>query len=66
MLFSTCPCCSNTLLRHIRAKEIYWFCRHCYLEMPYYDRILETTANVRDSRGLTQVSSLRQKILALR
>ncbi|CAD5972870.1 hypothetical protein PCC9214_03940 [Planktothrix tepida] len=61
MLFSTCPCCSNTLLRHIRAREIHWFCRHCYLEMPYYDSILadlETTPNVRKSRGLTPMSSL--------
>lgn len=30
----TCPCCSHTLLRHARSGEIYWFCRHCYQEMP--------------------------------
>ncbi len=22
------------MLRHIRANETYWFCRHCWQEMP--------------------------------
>ena len=30
----TCPCCSYTLLRHIRCGGIYWRCSHCYQEMP--------------------------------
>lgn len=30
----TCPCCSYTLLRHIRWGGIYWRCSHCYQEMP--------------------------------
>ncbi|HBE17117.1 MAG TPA: hypothetical protein DEG17_16845 [Cyanobacteria bacterium UBA11149] len=34
---SNCPCCSNKLLRHIRAHQIYWFCRHCWQEMPVID-----------------------------
>ncbi len=29
-----CPCCSSPLLLHIRGSEIYWFCRHCWQEMP--------------------------------
>lgn len=29
-----CPCCSEVLLLHIRHAEIYWFCRHCWSEMP--------------------------------
>jgi ribosomal protein L37AE/L43A len=29
-----CLCCSNTLLRHARSREIYWRCSHCYQEMP--------------------------------
>ncbi len=32
----TCPCCSYTLLRHIRLGGIYWRCSHCYQEMPVY------------------------------
>ena len=29
-----CPCCSASLLRHIRLSGIYWFCPRCYQEMP--------------------------------
>ncbi|WP_084227095.1 hypothetical protein [Nostoc sp. KVJ20] len=31
-----CPCCSSVLLEHIRGSETYWFCRHCWQEMPIY------------------------------
>ena len=31
---SVCPCCSQTLLRHIRHGNIYWFCSSCRQEMP--------------------------------
>lgn len=31
---STCPCCSNRLLRHARHTGVYWFCSHCWQEMP--------------------------------
>jgi RNA recognition motif-containing protein len=30
----TCPCCSSTLLRHIRLGSIHWRCSHCRQEMP--------------------------------
>jgi DNA-directed RNA polymerase subunit M/transcription elongation factor TFIIS len=33
---SYCPCCSNLLLQHIRGSELYWFCRHCWQEMPVF------------------------------
>lgn len=29
-----CPCCSDTMLRHIRHHEIYWYCLYCRQEMP--------------------------------
>lgn len=29
-----CPCCSDQLLRHIRAQDVYWFCPSCRQEMP--------------------------------
>lgn len=32
-----CPCCSSLLLEHIRGAESYWFCRHCWQEMPVYN-----------------------------
>lgn len=43
MLTSNCPCCSNTLLRHIRSGEVYWFCKHCHQEMPNYATILSSS-----------------------
>ncbi|AFY34290.1 hypothetical protein Cal7507_3902 [Calothrix sp. PCC 7507] len=29
-----CPCCSGRLLPHIRSSQLYWFCRHCWQDMP--------------------------------
>ncbi len=37
MITAICPCCSHFLLRHVRHHEIYWFCPHCYQEMPSLD-----------------------------
>jgi hypothetical protein len=31
---NNCPCCSSTLLRHVRHSQIYWYCPHCKQEMP--------------------------------
>ena len=31
---NTCLCCSDTLLRHISLRGMYWRCSHCYQEMP--------------------------------
>ncbi|BAY22274.1 hypothetical protein NIES2100_20370 [Calothrix sp. NIES-2100] len=31
---SYCPCCSNLMLQHLRGSDVYWFCRHCWQEMP--------------------------------
>ncbi|MCU0551034.1 MAG: hypothetical protein MUC48_16935 [Leptolyngbya sp. Prado105] len=46
---STCPCCSDRLLRHIRQGSLYWFCRTCWSEMPNleeYDRPLSVATSV--------------------
>ncbi len=29
-----CPCCSTPLLHHLGNHREYWFCRHCWQEMP--------------------------------
>ncbi|WP_013322450.1 YgiT-type zinc finger protein [Gloeothece verrucosa] len=29
-----CPICSGKTLRHIRNSKIYWYCSHCYQEVP--------------------------------
>lgn len=31
---NTCPCCSAKVLRHARHGSIYWFCPHCWQEVP--------------------------------
>ncbi|MDY7021869.1 MAG: hypothetical protein SWJ54_11000 [Cyanobacteriota bacterium] len=35
---NNCPCCSSTLLRHIRHSQVYWYCPHCHEEMPNFDK----------------------------
>lgn len=34
---TNCPCCSHTLLQHINGSNTYWFCRHCWQEMPVFN-----------------------------
>lgn len=29
-----CPCCGGSILRHIRHRELYWFCLSCRQEVP--------------------------------
>jgi hypothetical protein len=29
-----CLCCSNSMLRHLDRDRSYWFCRHCWQEIP--------------------------------
>jgi hypothetical protein len=36
---TTCPCCSGVLLRHVRRDGVYWFCNHCWQEMPDFSLI---------------------------
>lgn len=33
-IVATCPCCSRTMIRHLNHQRMYWFCRHCWQEMP--------------------------------
>lgn len=36
----SCPCCSSSLLRHVRHNTIYWYCQHCHQEMPNLESIV--------------------------
>ncbi|MBD2181119.1 MULTISPECIES: hypothetical protein [Oscillatoriophycideae] len=38
-----CLCCSNQLLRHIRHSRVYWFCSHCWQEMPDLTEVVAST-----------------------
>ncbi|MDY7021035.1 MAG: hypothetical protein SWJ54_06685 [Cyanobacteriota bacterium] len=31
---NNCPCCSTSMLRHIRYSQVYWYCSNCKQEMP--------------------------------
>ena len=36
-VLTICPCCSTPMLRHFGHQREYWFCRHCWQEMPDLD-----------------------------
>ncbi len=50
-----CPFCSNTMVRHIQHKNLHWFCRHCWQNMPVYD--------LNRYSGLSSVKSVQIKTL---
>lgn len=31
---NSCPCCGNSLLKHVRSNGSYWFCPTCREEIP--------------------------------
>jgi predicted amidophosphoribosyltransferase len=52
-----CPCCSSPLLHHLDHHREYWFCRHCWQEMPDFEHIKannfrKTFRNISLSTGL--------------
>lgn len=47
----TCPCCSTTLLRHVRHNSIYWYCPHCREEMPDLESMLLSRSQLSQSCG---------------
>ena len=47
----TCPCCSTTLLRHVRHNTIYWYCPHCREEMPDLESMLLNRSQLSKSYG---------------
>lgn len=57
-----CPCCSHQMLRHIRHQDVYWFCRHCWQEMPVYElhrKSLSTSGN------LVTIASIKKQLSSL-
>ena len=45
----TCPCCSESLLRHVRHSTIYWYCSHCHQEMPNLESIVGSSGKQKQS-----------------
>jgi ribosomal protein L37AE/L43A len=50
---NNCPCCSGSLLRHVRQNELYWLCQNCGQEVP----LLSTVAVHTEARTKTAVPS---------
>jgi ribosomal protein L37AE/L43A len=51
-----CPCCSQKLLRHFRHGRVYWFCSHCWQEMPNLsDLVLEAATRARSEQVVALV-----------
>ncbi len=55
-----CPCCSGELLRHARHSGVYWFCQHCWQEMPDFSSVL--TAAKQRSHPLGEVVSFGRQL----
>ena len=53
-----CPCCSHTLLHHICGSRNYWFCRHCWQEMP----VLEINQSIPLTDFFSETVAENQKI----
>ncbi len=46
-VLTTCPCCSSLMLHHVSNHRDYWFCRHCWSEMPNISEIKTTLPSKR-------------------
>jgi ribosomal protein L37AE/L43A len=55
-----CPCCSNTLLRHIRQGSIYWFCSDCRMEMPDLELVIHKPKKRQKTDSTNNISSEQQ------
>ncbi len=60
-----CPCCSNVMLRHVRKSEIYWFCPHCYQEMPDLEGLVRSSQCLHEQAVKAFDVKLVEKVLAL-
>ncbi|MEM8719073.1 MAG: hypothetical protein AAGE84_07155 [Cyanobacteria bacterium P01_G01_bin.39] len=49
-----CPCCSSPLLHHVSNHGEYWFCRHCWQEMPDVELKPDKKAHIPHKRSLSR------------
>ncbi|NEO58810.1 MAG: hypothetical protein F6K54_40735 [Okeania sp. SIO3B5] len=60
----TCPCCSTTLLRHVRHNSIYWYCPRCREEMPDLELMLLSRSQLfQPSEGWLSTHKQNSKVL---
>ncbi|WP_315792153.1 hypothetical protein [Fischerella sp. JS2] len=50
MRSNTCPCCGDSLLRHVRHGELYWFCQTCRQEVPLLSTNITRLSSVVEKR----------------
>lgn len=59
-----CPCCSSPLLHHVNSRGEYWFCRHCWQEMPDVELKQERKVQSHRKNSLVrEFTSLNQSLL---
>jgi hypothetical protein len=59
---NSCPCCSSQLLRHARQNRVYWFCPHCWQEMPdLSEMVLGRSQRTHKLDSLVKLSALTPK-----
>jgi predicted amidophosphoribosyltransferase len=65
-IMNPCPCCSGQLLRHARHSGVYWFCSHCWQEMPDFSSIVTNRPRVQQLERLIDIytTTSKQKDLA--
>ncbi|MEA5464779.1 hypothetical protein [Leptothoe sp. PORK10 BA2] len=51
---NNCLCCNNSLLRHIRHSNIYWYCSTCRQDMPQTTATAVTRSFAMVQRQLTR------------
>ncbi|MGE5658121.1 MAG: hypothetical protein ACM37W_16080 [Actinomycetota bacterium] len=63
---NTCPCCSTQLLRHARQNRVYWFCSHCWQEMPdLAEMVIGRNKRAQKLEGLTKLSTWNNRLRTL-
>jgi ribosomal protein L37AE/L43A len=63
---NSCPCCSSQLLRHARQNRVYWFCSHCWQEMPdLSEMVLGNSGRTHKLDSLVKLSGLTPKLKVL-
>ncbi|MEG3908356.1 hypothetical protein Q5691_00485 [Microcoleus sp. w1-18aA5] len=63
---NSCPCCSSKLLRHARHNRVYWFCSHCWQEMPDLSEMILLKGGRTNKRdGLVKHPALTPKLRIL-
>ncbi len=46
------------MLRHARYKSVYWFCTHCWQEMPNFSATVLAESSATKALGVVGTSSL--------